>query len=92
VRLIGFAYAGSPTLDAGFVPLGELTVLLGPNDSGKSTVLRRILDCLGGHAGGILFGEVSAADLDVIVGHAAVSSCATTTFTPTLCPTRSKGG
>lgn len=50
-RLIGYACTHpDPPLRRAFLPLERLTVLLGPNDSGKSSLLRAIeRDLSGGH-------------------------------------------
>jgi hypothetical protein len=68
-----------PPLRRAYLPLGELTVLLGPNDSGKSTLLRAVTrDLQGGHfgggdqhgerlVGGVFYAEVSGAELNAMI-------------------------
>jgi predicted ATPase len=49
MRLIGYAVRRSPFFRAGlYLPLGDLTVLLGANDTGKSTLLRALAADLAG--------------------------------------------
>lgn len=84
MRLVGYACRHPhPPLRAAFLPLTELTVLLGPNDSGKSTLLRAIeRDLDGGHfdevdeeraklIGGFFYAEVSENELGAISNNAA---------------------
>jgi hypothetical protein len=84
MRLIGYACRHpDPPLGEAFLTLGELTVLLGPNDSGKSSLLRAIdRDLSGGHfedadedgvklIGGVFYAEVSDNELWTICGTAA---------------------
>jgi hypothetical protein len=85
MRLIGYACRHpEPPVRQAFVPLGELTVLVGPNDSGKSTLLRAIVrDLAGGHfgedserdalVGGVFYLETSEEELDAVI-HEAGSS------------------
>jgi hypothetical protein len=46
MRLIGISFNATtrPPLTKGFVPIGDLTVVLGANDAGKTTLLRLIHD------------------------------------------------
>jgi hypothetical protein len=77
VRLVGYACKHpEPPLRHAFVPLGDLVVLLGANDTGKSTALRCVLrDLSGGHfastdadtaklAGGVFYAELGPGELD----------------------------
>lgn len=85
MKLTGYACRHpDPPLRLAYLPLGELTVLLGPNDSGKSSLLRAIeRDLAGGHfgidpeleplIGGVFYAEVSDAELKAIVTTAASS-------------------
>ena len=80
MRLTGYAcrHPQPPLLEA-FLPLQGLTVLLGPNDSGKSSLLRAVeRDLRGGHyemvaeedrkhVGGIFFAEVTDGELGRLV-------------------------
>ena len=86
VRLKGYACKHhEPPVRQVFLPLGELTVLLGPNDAGKSTLLRSLLrDLAGGHfghdadtehlIGGVFYGEVSDPELQRIILSTATDS------------------
>jgi hypothetical protein len=79
VRLTGYACKHHvPPVRQAFLPLGDLTVLLGPNDAGKSTLLGSLVrDLTGGHfgqeadtehlIGGVFYGEVSDDELQQII-------------------------
>jgi hypothetical protein len=84
VKLIGYACRHpDPPLRKAFLPLSDLTVLLGPNDSGKSSLLRAVeRDLSGGHfdqvnaemttlIGGVFYVEASKDELWAIAGTAA---------------------
>src|SRR5947208_2820106 len=67
MRLIGYACSGPepPLLDV-YVPLAPLTVLLGPNDAGKSSLLRAVeRDLEGGH-----YAAINDDDLSRLMGGA----------------------
>ena len=58
MRLIGYSLRRRPFFNRGlYLPLGELTVLLGANDAGKSTLLRALAADLGGRPLNELEGE-----------------------------------
>jgi hypothetical protein len=76
VKIFGYACRHpDPPLRSAYLPLNELTVLLGPNDSGKSSLLRAVQrDLSGGHfdeadkeltklIGGIFYVETSKDEL-----------------------------
>lgn len=79
MRLIGYACKShAPPVCQVFLPLGDLTVVLGPNDSGKSTLLASLVrDLTGGHfgqdadtehlIGGVFYGEISDHELQQII-------------------------
>lgn len=79
MRLTGYACRHpEPPLRKAYLPLGELTVLIGPNDSGKSSLLRAaVRDLQGGHfgqgketdklIGGVFYAEVSSAELAALI-------------------------
>lgn len=79
MRLTGYACKHpEPPARQVFLPLGDLTVLLGPNDAGKSTLLRSLVrDLAGGHfgddadtehlIGGVFYGEVASTELQRIM-------------------------
>jgi hypothetical protein len=80
VRLIGYACRHpDPPLRRAFLPLDRLTVMLGRNDAGKSTLLRAIQrDLSGGHyrdddeeivkkVGGVFFALASDAELSDLI-------------------------
>jgi hypothetical protein len=84
MRIIGYACKHpEPPLRRAFVPLGQLTVLLGPNDSGKSSLLGSVSrDLVGGHfahvdsekaaeIGGAFFAELTREELDRLIRRAA---------------------
>jgi hypothetical protein len=84
MKLVGYACRHpDPPLRTAFLPLNELTVLLGPNDSGKSSLLRAVeRDLDGGHfdkvdgeraklIGGVFYIEVSDNELGAIAVTAA---------------------
>jgi AAA domain, putative AbiEii toxin, Type IV TA system len=84
MKLVGYACRHpDPPLRTAFLPLSDLTVLLGPNDSGKSSLLRAVeRDLDGGHfdrvdderaklIGGVFYVEVSDNELGAIVATAA---------------------
>lgn len=74
MRLIGYAVRRRPFFRAGlYLPLGDLTVLLGANDTGKSTLLRSLGADLEGPAleeldgqGYAFYAEVSDAELPLL--------------------------
>jgi hypothetical protein len=83
VKIVGYACRHpDPPLREAYLPLNDLTVLLGPNDSGKSSLLRAVeRDLSGGHfdqvddelrtlIGGVFYVEVSKDELWAIVGTA----------------------
>jgi hypothetical protein len=83
VKLIGYACRHpDPPLRKAYLPLNDLTVLLGPNDSGKSSLLQAVeRDLSGGHfdhvdeelktlIGGVFYTEVSKDELWAIAGTA----------------------
>jgi hypothetical protein len=79
MKLIGYACRHPrPPVRRAYLALGELTVLLGPNDSGKSTLLRAIeRDLAGGHfgidpendsrIGGAFYAAVSDDELNAVI-------------------------
>lgn len=84
MKLVGYSCRHpDPPLRSAFLPLSELTVLLGPNDSGKSSLLQAIeRDLDGGHfdevdedraklIGGVFYAEVSENELGAISANAA---------------------
>lgn len=84
MKLVGYACRHpDPPLRTAFLPLSDLTVLLGPNDSGKSSLLRAVQrDLDGGHfdkvdeeraklIGGVFYLEVSENELGAIAANAA---------------------
>lgn len=84
MKLIGYACRHpDPPLRKAFLPLSDLTVLLGPNDSGKSSLLSAVeRDLSGGHfgqvddematlIGGVFYVEASKDELWAIAGTAA---------------------
>ncbi len=83
MKLIGYACRHpDPPLRRAFLPLSDLTVLLGPNDSGKSSLLSAVeRDLSGGHfeqadeetaklIGGVFYAEVSDGELAAIAVNA----------------------
>src|SRR3954451_21430129 len=78
MELVGFSRGpGYPPLGAGYVDLSALTVVLGPNDSGKSTLLQLMLNVLGGEEplgsgyGTAFFIRVDVAERDPFLAHCA---------------------
>ena len=83
MKIVGYACRHpDPPLRKAYLPLNDLTVLLGPNDSGKSSLLRAVeRDLSGGHfdhvddeiktlIGGVFYAEVSKDELWAIAGTA----------------------
>jgi hypothetical protein len=83
MRLIGYACRHSdPPLREAFLALGDLTVLLGPNDAGKTSLLHAVnRDLSGGHfghtdeeevklTGGVFYAEVTDNELWAIASTA----------------------
>lgn len=79
MRLIGYACRNaSPPLQQTYLPLGPTTVLLGPNDAGKSSLLRSIVrDLAGGVArehvrgtAGVFFLDLTRDELASVIQHA----------------------
>jgi ABC-type enterochelin transport system ATPase subunit len=79
VNLIGYSVrrACAGIFDV-YVPLDDLTVLLGANDAGKSTLLRALYEDLRGGTGqgdpdnrdaGAIFAELSEAELKLLFPH-----------------------
>jgi hypothetical protein len=79
LKVIGYSSErASRGVSAVYVPLGPLTVLLGANDTGKSTLLRGLHQNLSGRTdidddpnppqdGGAIFAELTAQELDLLV-------------------------
>lgn len=83
MKLVGYSCRHpEPPLRKAYLPLNDLTVLLGPNDSGKSSLLRAVeRDLSGGHfdhvdeeiktlIGGVFYALVSKDELWAIAGTA----------------------
>jgi hypothetical protein len=80
MRLIGYACKHpAPPLRLAYVPLGDVVVLLGPNDAGKSSALSAVIrDLSGGHfdevddeqakrIGGVFYSELTPGELAHVV-------------------------
>src|SRR5688572_20853961 len=83
MRLVGVSFdlhrGNRPTgpLGRGFLPMSQLTALIGQNDSGKSHVLRLVHSALAGRpvrmadeAGLVFFAECTTEEFEAIASHA----------------------